>query len=106
MKFEIEPKELKQLMEASSSDILLVDVRTQDEYNTANIGGKLIPLDAFETRYQELDPNKHIVVHCHHGMRSAKAVEFLKAHNFAKVQNLAGGIDRWSEDIDSNIPRY
>jgi adenylyltransferase/sulfurtransferase len=53
-----------------------------------------------------LDPNRDIVVYCHHGIRSAHAAEQLCAAGFSRVWNLAGGIDRWSDEVDPSVPRY
>lgn len=105
MDADISPQELKQLM-ASGQPFFLLDVRSQEEYDIANLGGTLIPLGELPDRFQELNPNHHIVVHCHHGTRSAFAVEFLRSSGYAKTQNLSGGIDLWSEEIDRSIPRY
>jgi rhodanese-related sulfurtransferase len=55
---------------------------------------------------QELSPEDEIVVYCHHGMRSARAQEFLKAQGYSNVLNLAGGIEAWSTQVDASVPRY
>lgn len=86
----------------------LVDVREEEEYETAKIDGSvLIPLPQFAQKaLLELKPDEEIVIHCHHGGRSQQACEFLKANGFQKLFNLAGGIDAWSLKIDSTVPRY
>ena len=58
------------------------------------------------TRWKELDPNQEMVVHCKSGMRSAKAVAFLKSQGFSKLKNLKGGILAWSERVDPAVARY
>ena len=50
--------------------------------------------------------DNEIVVYCHHGIRSARAVDFLRRQGFSKARNLAGGIDLWSLTVDSAVPRY
>ena len=76
---------------------LLIDVREQDEWDTARIdGAKLIPLRGLPARLEELPKDEVIVVHCHHGGRSAQAVQFLRARGYAGATNLTGGIDAWS----------
>jgi adenylyltransferase/sulfurtransferase len=88
---------------------LLVDVREAWEDETARIAGaRLIPLGALEGRLGELEGwrQKPIVIHCHHGGRSRKACELLRARGFARVENLAGGIDAWSQQVDPSVPRY
>ena len=46
------------------------------------------------------------MAHCHHGARSARAVNFLRQIGFARAINLAGGIDAWSDEVDPSVPRY
>ena len=52
------------------------------------------------------DLSAEIIVYCHHGRRSLYAVEQLRALGYANAQSMAGGIDRWSAEIDSEVPRY
>jgi rhodanese-related sulfurtransferase len=56
--------------------------------------------------HQELDPHEHIVVYCHHGVRSMNVTSWLRQQGFEKAQSLAGGIDRWAREIDPTIPKY
>jgi rhodanese-related sulfurtransferase len=86
--------------------IRILDVREPGEFAIANIGGTLIPLGELAGRYRELRPDEDIVVVCHHGVRSAQAVGFLRQCGYEKTRNLAGGIDRWSAVIDPSVPRY
>jgi adenylyltransferase/sulfurtransferase len=105
MEFEITVKELKGILDKKQG-VYLVDVREKQEYEFSHIDGHLIPLSQLPARIEELPKDQHIVVHCHHGMRSAQAVNYLRDHGFAKVQNLHGGIDSWSLEIDDKILRY
>ncbi len=102
---EITPKELNNLMK-QANDIFLLDVREPFEYQICNIGGTLIPLGTIPQHLDKLPNDKTIVVMCHHGIRSARAVEFLKDNGFQNVINLAGGIEEWSRTVDANLPRY
>lgn len=99
------PIELKERLD-KSEDLMILDVREPEEVQIANIGGKHIPLQDLSMRFQELDPEKEIVVICHHGVRSAHAVNFLRSRGFAKVKNLNGGIDQWSVNVDPTVMRY
>jgi adenylyltransferase/sulfurtransferase len=90
----------------AGDDIYLLDVREPHEYQIANLGGHLIPLGDLPARVSELDSSKEIVVHCKMGGRSQKAAEFLQQAGFKKIQNLAGGITAWSEQVDPSLPRY
>jgi molybdopterin/thiamine biosynthesis adenylyltransferase/rhodanese-related sulfurtransferase len=98
--------ELKRKMDAHEP-FELVDVREPFEYEIARIdGAKLIPLGEIAERANKLQRERPIVVHCHTGRRSAEAVRLLQQRGFANVYNLEGGIDAWSEQIDSSVPRY
>jgi len=97
---------LKQELEAGKP-ILLLDVREPHEYEIASIeGARLIPLGELPERLRELDDHAEIVTHCHHGARSLKALEILRAAGFSKVRSLKGGIDAWAVNVDSELPRY
>ncbi|MCI0526841.1 MAG: rhodanese [Nitrospira sp.] len=106
MNIQILPEEAKQKLD-DGSKVILLDVREQWEYDLARIeGGKLIPMGQLQQRMNELDPEAEIIVYCHHGMRSFHATMFLRQQGFSKVQNLAGGIDGWSQRVDPSVPRY
>lgn len=102
----IEPMELKRKMDRRA-DVVLVDVREPFEFEIAHIpGGVLIPMSQFQPREAELDPQKETVVYCHVGSRSAQVASYLRRKGFKSAKNLAGGIKRWSEEVDSSIPTY
>ncbi len=98
-------EELKRRLDAGDN-IFVLDVREPHEYQIANIGGHLIPLNDLPKRVGELDANREIVVHCKLGGRSAKAVDFLRQSGFANVHNLTGGINAWAERVDPKVPKY
>jgi rhodanese-related sulfurtransferase len=96
-------------LRARQEPFLLLDVRNPDEFATAKIADSvLIPMNELSQRLGELEPyrNQRIIVHCHHGGRSMRVTMFLKQQGFTQVQNLAGGIDAWSQLVDSSVPRY
>ena len=103
--YEITASQLKGRMDRGE-EIFILDVRETHEYEIVNIGGHLIPLNDLPARVHELDSSKEIVVHCHHGPRSKRAVDFLRQMGFQKVKNLLGGIDKWAATIDQELPRY
>ena len=91
----------------SGQPFVLLDVREPFEFELARIeGANLIPLGELPQRTNELSRESEIFVLCHSGMRSEQAAEFLRSAGFARVANVAGGIDAWSEEIDPNVPRY
>jgi len=63
-------------------------------------------LSLFNEWAPTLDPERETVFICHHGIRSAQVCAFLARQGFAKIYNLAGGIDRWSTEVDPSVPRY
>src|SRR5213594_2081961 len=88
-------------------DLLVIDVREPHEYEIAHIDGAvLIPLGELPDRLGEVDGHREVVTHCHHGARSLKALEILKAAGFSKVRSLRGGIDAWAVNVDPSLPRY
>lgn len=103
--FQMMPEELKNRLD-KGEPIIILDVREPFEYQIANLGGTLIPLGELGQRFNELDPEKEMVVLCHHGVRSAHAVAFLRHQGFAKAKNLSGGIERWSLTVDPSVLRY
>lgn len=87
--------------------LLLLDVREPNEFQYASIENSvLIPLNQIPERLSELDPQQEMVVICHHGVRSSQACMYLVHSGFTNVSNLTGGIDAWSSDCDSSVPRY
>jgi rhodanese-related sulfurtransferase len=105
--FEISPEELKKKLDAGEK-VVVLDVREPWELQTAHLAStKNIPMgDVPAKAHQELDPEQHIVVMCHHGVRSANVAAWLQQQGFEKVQSLQGGIDRWSRTIDPKVPTY
>ncbi|HEU5402264.1 MAG TPA: rhodanese-like domain-containing protein, partial [Terriglobales bacterium] len=106
MDWELTAQELKQQLD-SNSGLVVLDVREPVERTTAAIEPSVhIPMGDIPARVQELDPEQHIVVYCHHGVRSMNVTAWLRQQGFEQVQSLRGGIDRWSREIDPNIPLY
>jgi rhodanese-related sulfurtransferase len=107
MDYEITAEEVKMKLDQGEKFTLL-DVREPWEFETANIdGAKLIPMGDIPARAnQELDPEDHIVVVCHHGVRSMNVTDWLRHQGFEKAQSMRGGIDTWSRIVDRKIPTY
>ena len=78
-----------------------------DAYSIAKVDGTtLVPLSQIEQRFTELDPNQTIYLHCKAGVRSLKALGFLREQGFKYLKSVKGGITAWSEEIDPNVPKY
>ena len=107
MEYEITPEDVKGKLDAAEQFILL-DVREPWEFEAAHIkGATLIPMGDVPSRaHQELDPEDHIVVVCHRGIRSMNVTVWLRQQGFEKAQSMCGGIDAWSRRVDEKVPVY
>ncbi|MGO8983454.1 MAG: rhodanese-like domain-containing protein [Terriglobales bacterium] len=107
MDCEISPGQVKSLQKSGES-FTLVDVREPWEHEASRIEwAKLIPMGDIPTRaHQELDPEDHIVVMCHHGVRSLTVTNWLRQQGYEKVQSMRGGIDGWARTVDPKVPLY
>lgn len=103
---EVSVEELVRLRSTTPQAILL-DVREASEVAFCQMGATHhIPLGQLGERWAELPKDLPILIHCHHGGRSMKATQFLRAKGLAAVSNVAGGIEAWSCRIDPKVPRY
>jgi len=107
--WEISPETVRDLLQRDPARVLLIDCRTEKEWQLARIAGAVhVPMGDVAQRLHELEAREadHVIVHCHHGVRSLAVVEFLRRHGMDGVLSMAGGIDRWSREIDPSVPRY
>jgi rhodanese-related sulfurtransferase len=105
---EVECRTVKARLDAGDP-LVLLDCRERDEYERVRLASaRLVPMSELLQRVGELDQlrESEIVVYCHHGVRSRQVANWLRGQGFANVQSLAGGIDRWSQEIDATLPRY
>ncbi len=106
---EISGQETQRLLAEKGTELRLVDVRDPEEYAVCHLpGAQLIPLQVLPAEAATKLPDKdaEILLYCHHGMRSLRATEYLRSLGYTKARSIAGGIDRWSAEIDATIPRY
>jgi adenylyltransferase/sulfurtransferase len=103
----ITPAELKGRLDRGEI-FRLIDVREADEWAVARLPrAELIPLSQFQQRAAaELSPDETLILYCHHGMRSGRAQDYLKAQGYANVLNLSGGIDAWALQVEPAMKRY
>jgi len=105
---EVGCSEVKQLLD-TVADFTLLDCRELNEYEVVKIeGATLLPMSEIAERREELAGKEEasIVVHCHHGTRSAQVAAWLRQQGFAKAQSMAGGIDAWVLEIEPGMKRY
>ena len=98
---------MKQALDNPSLNIKVVDVREPDEYEIAHVEGvPLLPLSQIQQRFTELDPNQQYYLHCKAGVRSLKALHFLREQGFKYLKSVKGGIGAWSDEIDHKVAKY
>ena|SRR5574342_100968 len=103
---QITSRELKARLDRNDRPFLL-DVRQDWETRLCRLENAVhIPIEEIEVRTDELNPEDEIVVYCHQGVRSAAVAEYLRQLGFAKVRNLAGGLDDWARTVDPSMRRY
>ena len=96
-------------LQASGQPLYLVDVRQPWEHERVHLAGDvLVPLDQLSDADDLIapPPGALVVAYCHHGIRSLSGAALLERMGHARVASLAGGIDRWSVEIDPSLPRY
>ena len=103
---QIDPKEVKQKIDRGEKFVLL-DVREPWEHEICRIGGSvLIPMQELPMRAASLEEGGDVVIYCHSGIRSLNAAAWLRAQGIESARSMAGGIDRWSVEIDPAVRRY
>jgi rhodanese-related sulfurtransferase len=103
---EITPAEMKARLDRGEK-LVLVDVREPWEHQLCRIdGAQLVPLGSLAASLETLPDVDELICYCHHGMRSLDAAAWLRLQGIEKAKSLAGGIERWSLEIDPRVPRY
>jgi len=103
---EITAVEVKQRLDRGDR-LLLVDVREPHEHALCRIeGAVLIPMGSIPANLQKLDTDDDVICFCHHGMRSLDVANWLRQQGVKSAKSMAGGIDRWSLEVDPKVPRY
>ena len=98
---------MKKALDDPALGIRVIDVREPDEYEMAHIQDvPLFPLSALPQQFTELDPNQQLYIHCKSGVRSLRALQFLREQGFKYVKSVKGGINAWADEIDHNVPKY
>lgn len=104
---EVTVQDMKRALTEPALKISVLDVREPAEFLVAKVGGaQPFPLSTLAERFTELDPSAEYYLHCKAGVRSMKAVQFLKQQGFQRVKSVQGGIAAWSQEIDPSVPRY
>ncbi|HEY4684265.1 MAG TPA: rhodanese-like domain-containing protein [Candidatus Acidoferrales bacterium] len=103
---QITPQAVKEKMEAKDK-FLLLDVREKWEAKMAQIpGSMLVPMQEIPENLGVIEGAQEVIVYCHLGIRSLDVTVWLRQQGIENSRSIAGGIDRWSREIDASIPRY
>jgi adenylyltransferase/sulfurtransferase len=104
---EVTVQEMRRALDDPKLGIKVIDVREPDEYQIAHINGvPLFPLSVLPQRFTELDPNHQYYIHCKSGVRSLRALQFLREQGFKYLKSVKGGINAWADEIDHSVPKY
>jgi adenylyltransferase/sulfurtransferase len=104
---EVTVQEMKRALDDPRLGIRVIDVREADEHQIAHVKGvPLVPLSQLGQRFTELDPNAQYYIHCKSGIRSLKALNFLRQQGFKYLKSVKGGISAWADEIDHGVAKY
>jgi len=102
----VTPLQLKTLLD-KNSDLFVLDVREPSELAICRLEKSLdIPLGILPLRFEEVPKDRPVIVLCKMGGRSAQAMQFLQSKGYRNIINLAGGIIRWIDEVDSSLKKY
>ncbi len=104
-KLEASVQEVAEALKSSNPPKML-DVRTQEEWNAANIEGARLFTREVNMELSAWPKDTPVVFYCHTGVRSLDAASFFLGHGFTHVKSMKGGIEAWAQEIDKNVPRY
>jgi monothiol glutaredoxin len=90
----------------ASGTITLVDVRPAEDRAKASLAAALPLDDTLMQQLNQLPRETELAFICHHGNSSRGAAEHFRKQGFTRVYNVKGGMDAWSQEVDSSVPRY
>ncbi|MDX2506547.1 MAG: rhodanese-like domain-containing protein [Gammaproteobacteria bacterium] len=104
---EMSAQQVHNYLQQTTSIPLLLDVREPWEFDICHINGsELIPMQSIPGQLPQLDPEREIIVICHHGIRSRMVGQFLEQAQFKNVINLSGGVTAWAQQVEPKMPTY
>src|SRR2546423_12297067 len=104
---EVTVQEMKRALDQPKLGIKIIDVREPDEHQIAHVNGvPLFPLSVLPQKFTELDPNHQYYIHCKSGVRSLRALQFLREQGFQYLKSVKGGINAWADEVDHGVPKY
>lgn len=104
---EVSVTEAQALAQAASNPALILDVREPHELAICQVpGAQVIPMRKIAASLDAIPRDRHVLVLCHHGVRSMAVTQFLRAQGYPAVSNIAGGINAWADELDPAMARY
>ena len=104
---EVTVQDMKRALDDAKLGIKIIDVREPDEHQITHVAGvPLHPLSSLPQTFTNLDPNTQYYIHCKSGVRSMKALKFLREQGFKYTKSVKGGINAWSDEIDHSVAKY
>ena len=104
---EVSVTDAQALTQAAPNPALIIDVREPHEIAICQVpGAQTIPMRKIAASLEAIPRDRHVLVLCHHGMRSMAVTQFLRAQGYPSVSNIAGGINAWAEQLDPAMARY
>src|SRR5580765_1040480 len=104
---EVTVQQMKQALNDPKLAIKVIDVREPDEYEIAHVNGvPLFPMSTVNDWFTKLDPNQQYYIHCKSGVRSLRALQFLREQGFKYLKSVKGGISAWADEVDHSVPKY
>jgi rhodanese-related sulfurtransferase len=106
---EISARDAEQRLKEDGAAVL-IDVREPEEFALSHIeGARLIPMQSIPAQLQQLEAladDSALLILCHHGVRSLQVAAWLRERGIENSYSISGGIDQWSREVDSSVPRY
>jgi rhodanese-related sulfurtransferase len=103
---QIEPRELADRL-AAGEQVQLLDIRTREEFEAVKLPeAHLFTQEMMQEVLSEWSREKLLVIYDHKGERSLDAAAYFQGHGFESIKSVRGGIDAWSTEVDSKLPRY
>jgi rhodanese-related sulfurtransferase len=107
--FEVAPQTAKEQL-TGGKQATLIDVREPVEFALARVeGAEFIPMGSIPAELEKLEglsDSGDLLILCHHGVRSLQVTMWLRARGIENCYSVAGGIDRWSREVDESVAHY
>lgn len=107
---EVSPTDVSYLMERPGErNFRIIDCREESEWHICHLpDARLVPLSRFSELAAQVFTNtqEHLIIYCHHGVRSLRAAQWLREYGFVHAQSMRGGIDAWADLVEPEMPRY